>query len=172
MENELESREGRPSLEFPTVEQIHIATHEGGPMKPLSEATAIPGIGLESDRYALAISTSSKESSKDAGDPREVTFIEGETLDSLRDAHGVALFQGEHRRNITTRGIPLNDLVGKRFRVGPVLCEGAELAHPCGYLQNKLGIPDLVQYLAGRGGIRARVLEGGTITIGDTVELA
>jgi hypothetical protein len=151
------------------VVAIHIATRAGGPMTALSETTAIAGIGLEWDRYALKAGTYSNWPSGAPEFDHALTLIEAEALASLKETYGIDLTDGSHRRNITTRGIGLNALVGRQFRVGLVLCEGLELAHPCAYLEHKLSRPGLVKILAGRGGLRAKVLEGGVIQMGDAV---
>jgi MOSC domain-containing protein YiiM len=148
------------------VEAIHIAAVKRGPMEAFSEAEAIAGIGLEWDRYGAGHGTYSRWPGDHA-----LTLIEAETLDFLRETYGVSLAPGEHRRNITTRGIRLNKLVGKKFRVGSALCEGAELAHPCAHLEWMTKRPGLVKQMMGRGGLRARILEGGLIHAGDTVSL-
>lgn len=147
-----------------TVEAIHIATVKRGPMEAFSTVAAIAGIGLEWDRYAADTGAYSKWPGDHA-----LSLIEGEAIDFLRETYGVCLAPGESRRNITTRGIKLNKLVGKRFYVGSALCEGAELAHPCAHLEWMTKRPGLVKQMIGRGGLRARILEGGIINAGDIV---
>lgn len=146
------------------VEAIHIVTEKRGNPKPMSEVTAIAGIGLEWDRYAAATGSYSNWPGNHA-----LTLIEAEGLEFLRDHCGFDLTAGRHRRNITTRGIRLNKLVGKQFRVGSVLCEGYELAHPCAHLEWLTNKPGLVKQMMGRGGLRARILEGGLIQVGNEI---
>jgi len=146
------------------VESIHLAQSEGEPMRSIGRVHLIAGVGLEGDRYA----TERGHFSTAPGSGRALTLIEAEVLESLRDSLGIALQPGEARRNVTTRGIGLNALVGHRFRIGGVLCEGARLCEPCSYLE-RLVVKPLLQLLRNRGGLRADVLEDGEICIGDEV---
>src|SRR6266478_6527467 len=146
------------------VEWIHVAVSEGEPMRATDRIRVLAGIGLEGDRYA----TGRGHFSSTAGTGRALTLIEAEVLESLRDSLGIALRPGEARRNVTTRGIALNALVGHRFRIGSVLCEGARLCEPCSYLEDQLVKP-LLHPLLHRGGLRANVLEDGEIRVGDQV---
>jgi MOSC domain-containing protein YiiM len=146
------------------VEAIHLAPAEGAPMTAVERVRAIAGVGLEGDRYALGTGHYS-------GDPkvdRDVTLIEGEEIDGLANGAGIVLGPGETRRNVTTRGIRLNDLVGRRFRIGPVECLGTRLCEPCQYLTDLLGKPVLGP-LVHRAGLRARILTDGEIGRGDEV---
>src|SRR5712692_1228637 len=110
------------------VEAIHLAQAEGEPMRPVSRIRLIAGVGIEGDRYA----TGRGHFSASPGTGRALTLIEAEVLESLD------LRPGEARRNLTTRGIALNALVGRRFRIGSVLCEGKRLCEPCEYLDGLL----------------------------------
>jgi MOSC domain-containing protein YiiM len=147
------------------VERIHVAIGEGEPMQALERVRVLAGVGLEGDRYA----SGRGHFSAMPGTGRAVTLIEAEVLDLLRDRLGIALQPGEARRNLTTRGIGLNALVGRRFRIGSVLCEGRRLCEPCAYLDGVVRKP-LLEPLSRRGGLRADVLEGGEIRIGDEVQ--
>jgi len=144
------------------VEAIHLTEGEGRPMRPVSRIRLVAGVGLEGDRYA----TGRGHFSPMPGTGRALTLIEAEVLESL----DVALRPGEARRNVTTRGIDLNALVGRRFRVGGVLCEGMRLCEPCAYLESLLE-KSLLQPLLHRGGLRADVLEDGEIRVGDSVRV-
>src|SRR5207302_11133948 len=101
------------------------------------------------------------------GTGRALTLIEAEAVESLARL-GIVLRPGEARRNVTTRGIALNELVGRRFRLGGALCLGTRLCEPCTYPQELVGKP-VLDPLAHRGGLRADVLEGGEIRVGDEV---
>ena len=147
------------------VESIHLAESEGEPMRAIDRVRVIPGIGLEGDRYA----SGRGHFSGSPGTGRALTLIEAEVIESLLDSVGIALRPGEARRNVTTRGIALNALVGRQFRIGSVLCKGVRLCEPCSYLEDQLGRP-LLRPLQHRGGLRADVLEGGEIRIGDEVQ--
>ena len=96
-----------------------------------------------------------------------MTLIEAEALEALA-AEGVEISWEEARRNVVTRGIGLNALVGRRFLIGEVECVGRRLAEPCSHLQ-RLAPPGILAGLVHRGGLRADILEGGTIRVGDPV---
>jgi MOSC domain-containing protein YiiM len=146
------------------VLSIHITAGGGEPMRSVDRIRAIAGVGLEGDRYAL-------RSGHYSGDPnvdRQVTLIEVEEIEALEEGSRIVLAPGETRRNVTTRGIRLNDLVGRRFRIGDVDCEGTRLCEPCQYLTDLVGKPVLAP-LVHRAGLRARILTDGEITAGDEV---
>ncbi|HLO34924.1 MAG TPA: MOSC domain-containing protein [Candidatus Deferrimicrobium sp.] len=146
------------------VESIHVAAAAGEPMRSLERVRAVAGVGLEGDRYALRTG----HYSGDAKIDRDITLIEAEEIEALADRTGIMLAPGETRRNVTTRGIRLNELVGRRFRIGAVECEATRLCEPCQYLTDLLGTPVLAP-LAHRAGLRARILTGGEIGLGDEV---
>lgn len=148
------------------VEHLHFAVRAGEPLRAADRIRVIAGIGIDGDRYANGLG----HFSKSPGTGRALTLVEAEVLDSLRASLGIDLQPGEIRRNVTTRGIELNALVGKRFRIGGVLCEGTRLCEPCKYLEDLVGKP-ILNPLLHRGGLRADVLEGGEIRIGDEVRL-
>ncbi|HEX5822898.1 MAG TPA: MOSC domain-containing protein [Candidatus Limnocylindrales bacterium] len=146
------------------VEAIHIAETAGGPMRAIPHARAIAGVGLEGDRYATGRGTYSPDPRTD----RHITLIEAEEIEALAERDGIVLAPGETRRNVTTRGIRLNELVGRRFRVGTVECEGTRLCEPCQGLTDLLGKP-ILKPLTHRAGLRALILNGGDINLGDEV---
>ena len=146
------------------VEAIHVVATKGAPMEPVERIRALAGIGLEGDRYTrLALA-----GSPDVKPDRDLTLIESEEIERLAADHAIALAPGETRRNVTTRGIRLNDLVGRRFRVGPVECEGMKLCEPCQDLVDMLDKPVLGP-LVHRAGLTARILTDGEIAVGDEV---
>jgi hypothetical protein len=147
-----------------TIEAIHIATCAGGEMRSMITVLVEAGKGIHGDRYANQAGTFS-----DWPRDHEFTLVEAEALEAVKTEYGFTLVPGGTRRNITTRGIRLNDLVGKLFQVGGVLCEGTRLCHPCAHLENITGIGGLCRMLAGRGGLRAVVLETGIVTVGDAI---
>jgi MOSC domain-containing protein YiiM len=150
------------------VEAICIASGAAAPMQALTEIEAVAGIGLQGDRYAARIGTYSPRPT--APGAREVTLFETEALEALRAEYGLELSPTEHRRNLTMRGVRLNDLLGQRFRIGEVLLEGVKDCPPCEHLQRLVGKPVLAP-LVNRGGLRARVVESGTIRVGDALQL-
>lgn len=143
---------------------IYIAEKAGAAMQPLDSAKLVAGVGIEGDRYATGRGYYSNLPRAD----RQVTLIEMETLEALARDHGVELLPHESRRNLATRGVPLNHLVGRRFRVGTVLLLGARLNVPCKYLEQVTGKP-VYAPLINRSGLNCEILEGGTIRIGDVL---
>jgi MOSC domain-containing protein YiiM len=161
---ELTRTEPRDTVASGRVEAIHIAAAAEAPMVALNRVRAIAGVGLEGDRYATKTGTWSPDPRVD----RDITLIEAEVIEDLAATDGILLEPGETRRNVTTRGIRLNDLVGMRFRVGDALCEGTRLCEPCQHLTDALGKPILGPLLH-RGGLRAHIVEGGQIEVGAEV---
>jgi MOSC domain-containing protein YiiM len=162
-------REARPGTSTAmtlrgTVEAIHIADRAGEPMRSLASVRAIAGVGLAGDRYAVG----SGQYSPDAKVDRHITLVAAEELERLADRFEIELLPGETRRNITTRGIDVNALVGRRFRIGGAECEGTRLCEPCAYLQALLGKP-VLEPLLHRAGLRARIIAGGEIALDDEV---
>jgi MOSC domain-containing protein YiiM len=151
--------------EFPArVETIHIAPSVGAPMVGLERVRAIAGVGLEGDRYARGAGHWSDDDRVD----RDITLVEAEVIEDLAATDGIVLAPGETRRNVTTRGIRLNELVGRRFLVGDVECEGTRLCEPCLYLTDTVGKP-ILKPLVHRAGLRARILTDGEIANGSEI---
>jgi len=146
-----------------TVESIHIASAAKEPVRALDQAKLIPGVGLEGDRYALKVGTFYK-----AQPDFELTLIEAEAIEALERDYKVTLRAGEARRNIVTRGVALNHLVGKEFAIGAVRIRGIRLCEPCEHLQQVTG-KTLIKGLRHRGGLRAQILTEGTIRLGDAI---
>ena len=147
-----------------TVVAIHVAPRSGEPMIGRDRILAIAGVGLEGDRYAARAG----HWSPNLGVDRDITLIEAEVIEDLAATDGIRLDPGDSRRNVTTRGIRLNELVGRRFRVGDAICEGTRLCEPCQYLTDLLGKP-VLKPLVHRAGLRARIVEGGEIAVGAEV---
>ena len=141
-----------------SVEAIAIAAAAEAPMELVETATARAGHGLEGDRYVEGAGTFSNPHSRG----HDLTLIDAEVVEELGVAPEVP------RRNVVTRGIDLNALVGRRFRVGEAECEGQRLCEPCAHLQ-RLTEPRLLRALVHRGGLRADVISGGVIRVGDAV---
>lgn len=147
------------------LEYIHICEMAGVEMEELAHAKLIEGVGIEGDRYATARGYYSNKPHAD----RQVTLIEVETLDALERDHGIILLPHESRRNLTTRDVPLNHLVGKRFRVGEVVLYGGRLNRPCKYIEELLD-RQLFNQLLNRSGLNCQIVRGGTIHKGDPIE--
>src|SRR5688572_5274968 len=145
------------------VEVVAIADRAEAPMQQVTTARAIPGRGLEGDRYANGVGTFTPRRGRGVG--YDLTLIEAEVLDELTLPDGHRLGYAEARRNIVTRGIDLNSLVGQRFRVGDVECIGRRLCEPCAHLE-QLTHRGVLRQLIHRGGLRADILTPGIITEG------
>jgi MOSC domain-containing protein YiiM len=147
------------------VESINTAPEKSVPTHDVERITVLPNRGPEGDRKFRPA-----EDPNRPGDGRDLTLVEAEAVEGLAEDTGIVLEPRETRRNVVTRGIGLNDLVGKRFRVGAIECYGVEPCHPCNHLE-KLTQPGVLKGLAGRGGLSADVLAGGEIAVGDPVEV-
>jgi hypothetical protein len=147
-----------------TVELIALAPEAEGPMRSVSTAEAVEGRGLLGDRYERKAGTFSKP----GGRGYDLTLVEAEALEEL-SAKGVELAPIEARRNLVVRGIALDDLIGRRFRVGEVECYGQRRCEPCSHLE-QITQPGVLRGLVHRGGLRADVLSDGEIRVGDRVE--
>lgn len=146
---------------------IHTTPKARAPMVSQNAANMIAGVGIEGDRYAKGIDTGTYSAQPDV---REVTLLEVETLEALARDHDITLTADEHRRNLTTKDVPLNHLVGKQFRVGEVILEGGRLNYPCRYIDmiTKKSVCDLFWH---RSGLNCRIIEGGMVRPGDTITL-
>jgi MOSC domain-containing protein YiiM len=146
------------------VVSIHLAGEEGADVYEVGEVRAVAGRGLEGDRYFYKSGTFARK-----WDPgNEVTLVEAEAVEALARDYDIELPPGGTRRNITTRGVPLNHLVGREFRVGESVLRGERLCDPCGYLE-KMTIPGVRKGLAHRGGLNAAIVSGGVIRRGDRI---
>jgi len=140
------------------VEQIAITPDRGALPAPVERVAALAGRGLEGEYHR-----------SDAPEPGEaLTLIAAEALEGLREDTGIELSHEATRRNVLTRGVDLNALVGRRFTVGDVECEGVELCEPCNRLA-KLTERGVLRGLVHRGGLRADIVSGGEIAVGDRV---
>jgi len=130
------------------------------------EVHAVPGKGLEGDRYFSGVGTFSPQPQER---DFEITLIEHESIQAFAKESGLP-FQALHaRRNIVTEGVVLNDLVGKDFWLGEVRIRGIRLCEPCNHLA-KISFAETLKGLVGKGGLRAQVLSEGKIRVGDFVQ--
>ena len=146
-----------------TVVSINVSPEKALPMQRREQVQAVIGKGLEGDRYFLGAGTFSER----PGTGREVTLIEMEAIEAVREKN-IVLDPGEARRNLVTRAVPLNHLVGREFQVGEVRLRGVRLCEPCSHLEG-LTRPGVLKQLLHRGGLRADVVSGGIIRTGDVV---
>src|SRR5450755_1876390 len=154
---------GNAVMNTGTIESIYIAPAAAAPTVAVKEALAIPGVGLDGDRYALRQGTFFKP------EPDfELTLIEAEAIEALQRDYNVELAPGEARRNLVTRGVALNHLVGRDFQIGEVKVHGIRLCEPCDHLQRLTG-RQVIKGLRHRGGLRAQILTQGAIRVGDSL---
>jgi len=133
-------------------------------MQSLDLARAVAGRGLEGDRYFSKVGTYSN----DPGNGRHVTLIEIEAIEALKNDYDIDLPAALARRNIVTRGVALNHLVGRELKIGEAILRGMRLCDPCSHLE-KLTRAGVLRGLVHRGGLRADILTGGTIRVGDAI---
>jgi len=151
------------------VVSIHITPTAGTGLEPVEVAELQSGKGIVGDRYFRQQGTFSAqlEGTRDW----EVTLIEFEEIQGYNQSHATSWSASDFRRNIVTRGIRLNDLVGQRFSVGSALLEGIRLCEPCAYLGSLLG-REIVKGMVHRAGLRACIVNGGEVRPGDAIEAA
>jgi MOSC domain-containing protein YiiM len=145
------------------VDRIYIGAEATEPMVQRSEARALEGKGLEGDRYAEGRGTFSSKPATG----RHVTLVEAEAIEAV--AKTLDIGYDVTRRNIVTRGVPLNHLVDTEFTVGEVHLRGMRLCEPCTHLSRLAGNDELKTAFLHRGGLRAEIMKGGTIHVKDVI---
>jgi MOSC domain-containing protein YiiM len=145
---------------------IAIARKAKGPMEHIQTVEVVASEGLRGDRYGAGIGAAQFRGRRKP--ENEVTLIAREAIEAANYEFNYTIDHLATRRNLLTAGVPLNELIGKTFRVGPVVLKGLELCEPCGYLEKRtfVGIKAALKH---RGGLRCCVIEGGEIRVGDTV---
>jgi MOSC domain-containing protein YiiM len=144
------------------VHGIFTAPARREPMASQQEVRVVPGKGIEGDRYFKGNATYSDR----PGPHRELTLIELENLDALEREYGYRLQPEQSRRNLLVSGVPLNHLIDREFTIGDVRLRGLLLCEPCANLAETSGHSHIVNHLMHRGGLRAEILNEGTIRIG------
>jgi len=145
---------------------IAIAREAKGAMENVETIEAVAEQGLVGDRYGAGIGAAQFQGRRKP--ENEVTLIAREAIEAAIAEFNMTIVHLDTRRNLLTEGVPLNDLVTKTFRVGPVLLRGLELCEPCGYLERRT-FAGIKAALAHRGGLRCCVVEGGELHVGDSV---
>jgi MOSC domain-containing protein YiiM len=145
---------------------IAIARQAKGPMERVESVEAVAGEGLVGDRYGAGIGAAQYRGRRKP--ENEVTLIAREAIEAANDEFNYTIEHLDTRRNLLTEGVPLNDLVGKPFRIGAVVLKGLELCEPCGYLEKRT-FAGIKQALKRRGGLRCSIVEGGEIRVGDAI---
>ena len=144
------------------VEAINVRETSEAAAVPVQRVRLVAGRGLEGDRYYAPAG---------AGSGEALTLIAAEALEGLEADTGIRLSAADSRRQVLTRGIDLNALVGREFTVGSVRCRGVELCEPCAHLQS-VTQDGVLKGLVHRGGLRADVLNDGDVSVGDAVTSA
>ncbi|MES2627059.1 MAG: MOSC domain-containing protein [Pseudomonadota bacterium] len=147
---------------MPIIEHIFIAPEKRAEAKSVKTVNAIAECGLEGDRYSVA------KNRKNSG--QQITFIEVEQIERFISETGLLMGLHEPRRNIVTRGVDLNALVGKRFFVGECVFYGVELCEPCA-IWAKNTHKEVVPFFVHRGGLNARIVRGGVLSVGSSIEV-
>jgi len=144
---------------------IYVAREAKGALEAVPTARVVDGKGIEGDRYGAGAGSFSTW----PGGGRHVTLIEEEALEAIARESKLELPAASARRNLTTRGVPLNHLVGRKFRVGAVTLTGIRLCEPCEHMEGLSGVAGVRVALLHRGGLRAEIVSGGEIRVGDAI---
>ena len=147
------------------IREILISGSPESPMTSFAAAQAVAGRGLEGDRYFAGSGTFSPVPRKP---DFELTLIEWEKVDAFAHESGLPFTTALARRNLVTEGVDLNALAGREFRIGGALIRGIRLCEPCNYLA-KTSFPETLRGLVHKGGLRAQIVESGTIRVGDSI---
>jgi len=147
-----------------SVVSLHVAPAGAAVMQTLNQVQAVAGRGLQGDRYFAGLGTYSNN----PGSGRHVSLIEIEAIEALQREYQVEIDASLSRRNIVTRAVALNHLVDREFTVGEVCLRGMRLCEPCAHLE-RLSRRGAMRGLIHRGGLRAEILTGGTIHVGDAI---
>jgi MOSC domain-containing protein YiiM len=148
-----------------TVVALFMVDRMSAPMKKMRHLNALAGRGIEGDRYLLGTGTYSKK--PEPG--RQVTLIKSEILDWLKKEFDITVKPEECRRNVVTRDVEINELIGTEFFVGEVRLRAHRITQPCIYLENLLSQPGLYQALWDNGGISCEIMTDGIIKEGDII---
>jgi MOSC domain-containing protein YiiM len=148
------------------VEAIFLRPGKRDAAREVERVQGVAGRGLEGDRYFRGGGDGTFYEPDKSG--QDLTLIEAEAVEGLERDTGIQLTPADARRNVVTRGIALNDLVGKRFLIGEIECFGQRLCDPCSHLERSTK-PGVLKGLANRGGLRADIVRGGWIAVGAPV---
>ncbi len=151
------------------IEAIYIAPQSGQPMQLVPRADLIAGCGIRGDRNF-------KDAPTTVGHAEQITLISAEDIEQFCRLTGLRIAPGDPRRNVVTRGIALNELVGREFNLGSAVISGVELCEPCATLGRRLSTTEVspaavVAAFTHRAGLRARIVSGSTVQPGDPVGL-
>jgi MOSC domain-containing protein YiiM len=165
--NDQSSRPGALALSWTgVVRHLHITPRAFLPMRAMPELRLVEGKGIEGDRYMIGREEGFYSHKPEEG--RQVTLFELETLVALKRDANIELGPEEHRRNVTVEGVPLTHLVGRRFWLGETLLEATRLSIPCRHIEEITG-KAIFDPLINRSGLNCKILQGGTVRVGDAV---
>ncbi|MBX6743337.1 MAG: MOSC domain-containing protein [Acetobacteraceae bacterium] len=151
------------------IAHLHIAARAFLPMRSMEAIELVAGKGIVGDRYMLGVEQGFYSEKPEPG--RQITLFEEEALDCIRRDYGIEMAPEEHRRNVTTRGVPLNHLVGRQFWLGECLLEATRLSVPCRHIEAILEKP-VFDPMVHRSGLNCRILRGGVVRVGDPIRPA
>jgi len=151
------------------VAHLHTTPRAFLPMQARNAIELVAGEGIVGDRYRIGVEQGFYSDRPEDG--RQVTLFEEEVLGTILRDYKMELLPEEHRRNVTTRGVPLNHLVGSRFRIGDCLVEATRLSIPCRHIEEILG-KAVFDPMVHRSGLNCRILEGGMVRLGDPIRPA
>ncbi len=151
-----------------TVAGIYVAPDAAEPMQERESTEAVAGRGLRGDRYFHERGVYDRND--DLPESADVTFIEAEALAAVERDYDLELAPVETRRNVLTRGVGLNHLVDREFRVGEATFVGRRLCEPCSHMASLAGVEGAVEALVHRGGLEANVIESGEIGVSDPIQ--
>ncbi len=151
------------------VTHLHLCPRAFLPMREVAEAILVAGKGIVGDRYMIGSEAGFYSHKPEEG--RQITLFELEALETIERDFGIDFAPHEHRRNVTVRGVPLNDLVGRTFRLGSALLHATRLSFPCRHIEEITG-KAVFDALTHRAGLNCRIIESGTLRVGDAVRPA
>ena len=150
-----------------TIANIFITPAKSQPLIDVEQVEAVAGRGLVGDRYYLGTGYYSGK----PGWGANVSLLAGEAIDAVNTGHGQHFNEAMLRRNIVTRGIDVEQLIGRKFQIGTAILRGIKRYPPCRHLAELCGAPELIRYLAYCGGIGAEVVVSGVICVGDEIKM-
>ena len=146
---------------MPKVYKLGISINNNQPISEVNSIKVLANQGIVGDRHF-----------NEFNDPyNQITLIESENIDYYNIKYGLNIPYKDFRRNIITKGIKLNDLVGKRFQIGKVELEGIDLCRPCKHLSEILDQDNIIKEFLRRGGLRCQILTSSTIEVGDKINV-
>ncbi|MDA1002845.1 MAG: MOSC domain-containing protein [Chloroflexi bacterium] len=140
---------------------LFVASESRAPVEARDDVMLVAGVGIEGDRYATGRGFWSDPQWPD----QELTFVEAEVAEEL------GIEPSALRRNVVVRGVRLDDLIGAEVAIGEALIAGVRPCDPCAHIEHVSARPGLLKALVGRGGLRARIVRGGRVRVGDAITI-